>query len=178
MTRLPLAVDMDGTLLTCDVLYTGMAKLARTQPWALADAYGRLVFGRPAFKAAIAERAKLAIDRLPVRDDFLAYLHREKAAGRMLALATAADSDTARKVAARFALFDLILTSHGRVNLKGPRKAEALAARFPEGFVYAGDSLADLAVWRVAKAAIVCGTRHDVRAALDRLASPIEASFE
>ncbi|KAF0172729.1 MAG: haloacid dehalogenase-like hydrolase [Hyphomonadaceae bacterium] len=159
--RLPLAVDMDGTLLETDVLAEGMRKVWRERPLGFLDALLRLAMGgRPPFKRRIAALASLDIDALPVRTDFLEWLRSEKANGRKLWLATAADRATAEKVAARFDLFDGVLASDGAVNLKAGAKARALATHFPEGFVYAGDSAADLAVWRRAKGIVlVCAPR-------------------
>jgi phosphoserine phosphatase len=58
-------------------------------------------------------------------------------------------------VAQHLGCFDRVFASDGAVNLKSLRKAEALAAAYPLGFVYAGNERADLAVWAAAKAAVV-----------------------
>jgi phosphoserine phosphatase len=176
--RLPLAVDMDGTLLETDVLAEGMRKVWRERPVGFLDALLRLAMGgRPPFKRRIATLAQLNIDALPVRRGFLAWLQAEKADGRALWLATAADRITAEKVAARFGVFDGVLASDGAVNLKSRAKARALAAQFPAGFVYAGDSAADIAVWRASKGMIMVGVRESVARKVRALAAPVERIF-
>jgi phosphoserine phosphatase len=176
--RLPLAVDMDGTLLETDVLAEGMRKVWRESPLNFPGALVRLAMGgRPPFKRVIAALASLDIDALPVRRDFLEWLRSEKANGRKLWLATAADRLTAEKVAARIGLFDGVLASDGAVNLKSGAKARALAARFPDGFVYAGDSAADIAVWRMSKGVILVGVSEAVARKARALAAPIERVF-
>jgi phosphoserine phosphatase len=177
--KLPLAVDMDGTLLETDVLAEGMRKVWRERPSGFLEALLRLAMGgRPSFKRRIAALAQLDIDALPVRSDFLAWLQSEKAGGREVWLATAADRVTAEKVAARFNLFDGVLASDGAVNLKAHAKRRALESRFPDGFAYAGDSAADLAVWRRARAIVLVGAGARVTARATALDTPVERTFD
>lgn len=62
----------------------------------------------------------------------------EKAAGRGVVLATAADL-LADQLASRLPFIDQVYASDGERNLKGAAKAE-LARTYPDGFIYAGDS--------------------------------------
>ena len=62
----------------------------------------------------------------------------------------------AKPVADYTGLFDEVLGSDGKTNLRSGNKLKALVAKFGErGFDYAGNSSADLAVWRGAREAIV-----------------------
>lgn len=177
-TRLPLAVDMDGTLLETDVLAEGMRKVWREEPLGFLDALLRLAMGgRPPFKRRIAALAALDIEALAVRPDVLAWLRAEKADGRTIWLATAADRITAEKVATRIGLFGGVLASDGAVNLKSGAKARALTALFPGGFAYAGDSAADIAVWRASKGVILVGAGEAVTRRARALAAPVERIF-
>ena len=56
-------------------------------------------------------------------------------------------------------------------NLKGSRKAEALTARFPDGFAYAGDAKADLAVWQSARFGLFAGHDPSLLAGLGKVTS-------
>ena len=59
-------------------------------------------------------------------------------------------------VANHVGVFDEVLGSDGKTNLRGGNKLKALIEKFGErGFDYAGNSPADLAVWRGAREAIV-----------------------
>ena len=70
-------------------------------------------------------------------------------------LATAADRRIAAAVAAHLGLFSAVFASDGKVNLKGQAKADALVQRYGAGgYVYVGDSWADLPVWRDAAGAV------------------------
>ena len=75
----------------------------------------------------------------------------------------------AKPVADYTGLFDEVLGSDGRTNLRSENKLKALVAKFGErGFDYAGNSSADLAVWRGAREAIVVNAS---RALLDQAAN-------
>lgn len=172
--KLPLAVDMDGTLLETDVLFAA----CRKAPWLLLAApFALALGGRPLFKRVAARWAKLDVAALPYRQDFLAWLRAEKAEGRALYLVTAADRGTAVRVAAHLGLFDGVLASEGRTNLKARVKAAALAQRFPNGFAYAGDARPDIHVWRRANAAILVNVSAKLRARVRALNIAIEKEF-
>lgn len=173
----PLVVDMDGTLLRTDVLYEGMAAAFAKRPLAALAALPLLLRGRAPFKRRIAEIAPLDVDGLPAREDFVAWLETEKARGREVHLVSAGEERIVAAVAARFGVFDTAQGSDGARNLKGSRKAEELRRRFPGGYVYAGDSRADLAVWRTAAGAVLTGASPAVAAQAARL-TMIEKRFD
>ena len=57
--------------------------------------------------------------------------------------------------------------------LKGKAKARALSERFPDGFIYAGDSSADLAVWRESKGSILVDASASVFRKVRRAKEPL-----
>jgi 4-hydroxybenzoate polyprenyltransferase/phosphoserine phosphatase len=151
---LPLCVDLDGTLVRSDTLVEGFCALA-TDPRVF-GALRRLANGRAAFKQAVAAGVRLDPALLPYNETLLAYLRTQKAAGRRLILATAADQRIAHVIAAHLGIFDEVIASDGTNNLKGAAKARALTDRFGvKGFVYAGNAISDLPIWRQAAAVIV-----------------------
>lgn len=155
----PLVVDLDGTLLLGDSLHECFVASFMRHPVRTARAVASSVTrGRAGLKRALWEAGALEPDQLPLRADLVAWLEQQKRAGRELHLATAADENIARGVAKAVGLFDGVFASDGLTNLKGPAKAKALKAAFPEGFSYAGDCAADLAVWREAESAVVVGS--------------------
>ena len=104
----------------------------------------------------------------------LAYLQCEHRRDRRIALATASDRRIADAVAAHLGLFGDVLASDGIINLKGRTKASALSRRFgARGYVYAGDSRADIPVWQAAAAGVVVGNSERLAARVARVA-PIE----
>ena len=158
-TRPVLCVDLDGTLIRGNVLWECVLLLLKTRPFTLLRLPLWLLSGRAALKRQFAARVQLDPARLPYRHEVLDLIRQEKAAGRRIALVTAADRELAESVARYLGLFDEVHASDGQVNLKGASKAAFLAEHFADtGFDYAGDSATDVEVWRNACAANVVGT--------------------
>lgn len=155
MQALPLAVDLDGTLAHGDVFARALWRFCGERPWHVVVLGALILRGRPHVKAKLARRYPLDAARLRYDERVLSWLREERARGRVIALATAADERDAKAVAAHLGLFDHVFASDGRTNLKAARKAERLVAVFPEGFVYAGNERADLKVWAAAKRAVI-----------------------
>jgi 4-hydroxybenzoate polyprenyltransferase len=175
-TSLPLIVDLDGTLLLTDSLHEQMIKAFFTNPLELVICLLSLFRGRAAFKAALADKFPLDVDTLPIRESFLAWLHERRESERELHLCTAAHQSIADGIVARLGLFTSVFGSDA-INLKSRAKAEHLVRSFPGGFVYAGDSHSDLAVWQRAKAIVLVGASPSVDRAARALQKPVEASF-
>jgi len=158
----PLVVDLDGTLTPTDTLLESISQLLHRSPWLVFALPLWLMRGRAFFKATIAERCEFSAEWLPLREDLLEYLRAQKSLGRKLVLATAADRRIADAVAERVGLFDQVLASEGGVNLKGGHKLAAIESQIGAEFTYAGDSAADLPIWKAARSAIVVGATATV----------------
>jgi 4-hydroxybenzoate polyprenyltransferase/phosphoserine phosphatase len=172
-----LVVDLDNTLLKVDTLYELFVSGFFANPIRTLLSVFALRNGIAAFKHHLSKIAKLDVATLPVRDELLAYLKQESASGRELHLATAADEIVAASIAERFPIFQTVQSTDRDVNLKGPNKAERLKRLFPDGFVYAGDSRADLPVWQSATAAIIVSGNPSLNAAVQSAGIPIERVF-
>jgi 4-hydroxybenzoate polyprenyltransferase/phosphoserine phosphatase len=172
---LPLCVDLDGTLVRTDMLEEGLlAALASLRFGGLVRA---LLTGRVALKRHVAGATDFDPASLPYNEDLLAWLREERAAGRRLVLATAADESVARRIADYLGLFEAVIASDGIRNLKGAAKGAALVEKFGVGgFVYAGDSWSDLAVWQVAGAAVLVNAPAKVAAQV-KAERPVEFMF-
>jgi 4-hydroxybenzoate polyprenyltransferase len=179
MTRhLPLTVDLDGTFFVTDTLVEGVIAAAFQNPIKTTIACARIFQGRPALKKRIGEIGSLDIGTLPIRQDLLEYLKAEKASGRKIHLVTAADQSIANEVGSRFDVFDHVHGTNGNINLKGDKKQSYLRNLFPEGYVYAGDSSADLKVWSDANGIILAGASSETCRKAHALGVPIEAEFQ
>jgi 4-hydroxybenzoate polyprenyltransferase/phosphoserine phosphatase len=154
-----LCVDLDGTLIRGNVLWECLLSLLKTRPVLLVMLPFWLLSGRASFKHKLAARTKVDPIHLPYRQEVLDLIQQEKALGRRVVLATAADREVAEAISRHLGLFDEVHASDGKLNLKGPNKASFLAEQFIQtGFDYVGDSAADIEVWRAACAAYVVGT--------------------
>lgn len=161
--QVPLVVDLDGTLIKTDLLWEALARRLRRNPLALFAVLFWWTRGRARLKQWLGRRVHLNPSELPVNDSFLAWLRKQKAGGRMVILATASDFQMAKPVAEHFGIFDDVLASDGRRNLRGRNKLAVLVEKYGErGFDYAGNSLVDVAVWRGARNAIVVNASRSV----------------
>jgi apolipoprotein N-acyltransferase len=154
--KIPLCVDLDGTLIKTDLLWESLARLLRRNPFQLLPVLFWWMRGRAFLKRQLVRRVTIDPAALPYHEPFLAFLREQKSAGRKLVLVTASDRDMALPVANHVGLFDEVLGSDGKTNLRSANKLKALIAKFGErGFDYAGNSSADFAVWHGAHEAIV-----------------------
>ena len=154
LDRLPLAVDLDGTLHRGDVSWWSLRVALWLNPWKAARALG---LPRAAAKQALAGQVLRHFEPYDLRwnEDFESWLDQQGAMDRHLVLASGSDDALVRRVAATFNYFGGVLASDGRVNLTGEAKAARLSALFPDGFVYAGNSAQDWPVWQAARGAIL-----------------------
>lgn len=138
------------------MLHESALRVTRDRPFDLPRFPVWLAQGKAVLKRRLASRTTFDAALLPYNETLLAWLKEQRGAGRRLVLCTASDRSIADAVAAHLGVFDDVLASDGATNLAGHRKADALAARYGEqGFDYAGNSGADLKVWRRARKAIV-----------------------
>jgi 4-hydroxybenzoate polyprenyltransferase/phosphoglycolate phosphatase-like HAD superfamily hydrolase len=175
-STLPLCVDLDGTLLASNSLHEAAVAACMADPRVVLSLPGWLAQGKARLKEELARRWDFDPAHLPYHREFLAYLQEQKAKGRKLVLATAADRRIARKIADHLNLFDEVIASDGAGNLGGAAKAAALVERFgAKGFIYAGNAAADIAVWHAAAAAVVVAAPKRVSAAAAAEAPVIHA---
>jgi 4-hydroxybenzoate polyprenyltransferase/phosphoserine phosphatase len=160
--EVPLCVDLDGTLLKSDLLWESVVILLREKPWFAFYLPFWLVGGKANLKRRILEHVPVPVDSLPYHSELLEWLRAERSGGRKLVLATASDQILAEQVASHLKLFDLVLGSDGTHNLKSSAKLAELKKHFGNDFDYAGDSPADLPIWRECRRAILVETSQKV----------------
>ena len=172
----PLCVDLDGTFLSTDSLHEALLHILRHKPLQILSLLPALLRGKAAFKQAVTRMAGLDPALLPVNEPLAAYIRAQRAAGREIALVSAADKHFVAEVAARHDMFDHAEGSDGSTNLAGAAKLKAIQARYGSDFVYAGDANVDLPIWKSARAAIVVGNDSRLARKVASL-TPIEVQF-
>ena len=100
-----LCVDLDGTLIRGNVLWECVLVLLKTRPITLLLLPFWLLAGRASLKRHLAARVHLNPARLPYRQQVLELIQQEKATGRRIALATAADRELAEAIASYLGVF-------------------------------------------------------------------------
>ncbi|MFY1828860.1 UbiA family prenyltransferase [Myxococcus fulvus] len=149
-----LAVDLDGTLVRTDTLHENLLVLFKRAPWLVLLLPLWVLKGKAYFKAEVARRAALDASLLPYNEELLGFLQEEKARGRKLVLATAADQRIAQAVASHLGLFAEVHASDGQQNLSGARKLAKLKASLGT-FDYAGNDAVDVPLWRESRQVVV-----------------------
>ena len=146
---LPIAVDMDGTLILTDMSWVSIKRVVIRKPWRIPGMLFKEFSGKRAeWKRDLAESLLFDPGKLAYHQGFLDWLKTEHESGRTLVLATASDRIIAEQVAGHVGIFSDVMASDSQYNLRGEKKAEALVSRFGEkGFAYAGNSKHALPVW-------------------------------
>jgi 4-hydroxybenzoate polyprenyltransferase len=159
MSNLPLCVDLDGTLLRTDMLHESIMSVLKHKPLSFCKMPFWVLMGKSKFKRRLAtiSNAHIAYELLPYHFEFLAFLEREANKGRIIDIVSASDELFVDHIVDHLPWINKGFGSDGIVNLSGYTKAEFLTARYPNGFEYAGNSLADLPVWQVSSGGYVVG---------------------
>src|SRR5881394_1918825 len=87
--KVPLCVDLDGTLIRTDTLVEALLRLLKHRPLSAFLLPLPLLKGKANLKRWIAQRSALDPATLPYNDDVLDWLTSQKLEGRHLVLATA-----------------------------------------------------------------------------------------
>lgn len=167
-----IAVDLDGTVTLTDTLHESVLALVRDNPFFLFLLPFWLMKGIAYLKSKVAENCVLDVSTLPFNLPLLNWLSEEKATGAKIVLCTAANVKVAQAVAKYLDLFDDVISSDDKTNLKGINKRNALEERFGKnGYDYAGNSSADIHAWAGASQAIVVNANTTVHRKASKVAS-------
>lgn len=148
--RVPLFVDLDGTLIKTDTLYESFLVALKCNPFILFFCLYWLLKGRAYLKRKIALRASLSVKSLPLNREFYDFLVSEAEAGRKIVLATASDEIFAKEFVQCYGFLNSSIGSDGTINLKGSKKLKKIKAT-ASNFAYAGNSAEDFILFRQAK---------------------------
>lgn len=173
----PIVVDLDETLTPVDTLHEAMIRLIKTNPLVIFHIFLWALKGKAFLKNKVAEHDQIDVTNLPINAALLEYLKQQKTDNkRAIILATASHQNTATAIAKKLDIFDDVIASTPDANIKGAVKLDAIKDKVGESFVYAGDSKADLAVWKDAKAAILVNVPKSLRDKAEAL-TKIEKEF-
>lgn len=155
-TDIPLAVDLDGTLVHTDLLIESFLALIKRNPLYVFAVPFWFLKGKAHLKRQISQRVSLDVGVLPYQKELLEDLREQHHRGRRIVLATGTDEQIGRQVADSLGLFDQVWGSDGTTNLSGQQKRDRLIKEFGEKrFDYAGNSRKDIPVWTSARKAIL-----------------------
>ena len=157
LKKVPLCVDLDGTLIKTDSLYELFLLLFKKNPLYCIIAISWLMKSKAHFKAEITKRVQLSAESLPYNEDVIEYIKAQDPARKIL-LVTGSNKKAADSIAEHLGLFDEVIASDSNSNLTGHNKKDHLVERFgsiddndKSGFEYIGNEVTDMPVWKVAK---------------------------
>lgn len=150
-----LFVDLDGTLIRSDLFFESILIFLKQKPFNFLQLIVWLIKGRSIAKTMVARNVDLEVENLPYETELIEYIKLKRTQGCQVILATASHWFYARKVAAHLGLFDEVMATNAKYNLKSTKKLKKIRKRANgEPFAYAGDSVADRPIWKAATANI------------------------
>jgi 4-hydroxybenzoate polyprenyltransferase len=174
-SRLPLVVDLDGTLIRSDLLIEATFAYLGRNPFAIGHLCFVLLKGKSQLKEFLATRVALDASILPYNEEVLERIREAVESGRPVYLASASNRRFAASVAEHLGLFQGCFASDEYVNLSGAAKASRLLQTFGErGFDYIGNERADLPAWAIAAHCICVNASPRLRSKLLKLAPQAE----
>lgn len=179
LSRRPLCVDLDGTLVKSDTLMDSLLVLVRSRPLDALQVPLWLLRGKAAVKAEVGARVALDVRHLPYNRSVVEYLETERGEGRKLYLATGADQELAQRIADHLGLFEGVLASDGKTNLTAGNKLEGLRRTFGEtGYDYIGNAGPDLPLLEHAGTAMIANPAPAFRARLRSHGVTVHREFD
>ncbi len=155
-TMPPLCVDLDDTLIRTDLLIEEIIAYTRDHPGQTVRLLRWFKAGKAAGKTELARHTSPTVELLPYRASILDLIIQHRKSGTRIILATASPRAWAQQVADHLGLFDEVIATTDKINLKGLQKQTILVERFgAKGYDYVGDSPADLPVWESCRAGYV-----------------------
>ena len=167
----PIVVDLDDTLARTDFFFESLLIFIKKNPINFFRALAWLLQKDRAYlKARIAQSVDIDVTTIPFNKPLISWLETKKQLGHQLILATATHRKYADAVANQLGLFDRVLATEDDLNLKGTNKEKKLIELFGlKGFIYVGDSKADLLVWRSAESAVLVGGTQHIKGELKKV---------
>lgn len=164
-------VDLDGTLSHTDTFHESLLLLARNKPLLLFMIPLWLSNGRAKLKANVAEQTDLNVTLLPYNKPLIDWLKNKKNNGEQIVLCTGANEKIAQAVAEHLQIFDDVIASNEKINIKGDNKRQVLDERFgKKGYDYVGNSNADLKVWTGSSNSIIVNASSSLHSQASKVA--------
>ena len=175
--RRTIVVDLDGTLMSSDMLVESIFLFLRLFPLRAYHLLTWLLKGKVSFKYYLASAVIPSVIDLPYNKDLLAWLEVQRNSGAKLVLATASDKRIANAIAEYLGIFDEVFGTE-KVNLSCERKRMLLVERFGDsGYEYIGNSSDDLSVWKSASVVHIVNPEFGVLRAANKIC-PVKTIFE
>lgn len=146
---MPLAIDVDGTLLRSDITQEMFWLGFLRYPWLAPKILGLVKNDRPALKALLMPRLIDVWDpeHLPYNPRVMQIARDHHAAGGEVILCSGSEGSVIARIADHFDFIDAGFGTSDTLNLVQGNKARFLKDKYPDGFCYIGNSTQDFTVW-------------------------------
>lgn len=162
--KLPLVVDLDGTLINTDLLHESLLFALLKNPRSLPKILKAMPSGKAIFKIEAAKGFRFDPSTLPYNQSVIDEIRAAKLSSRPVYLASASDQSLVDAISDHLRFFDEAWGSTESKNLKSELKREFLDEKLgPGNYEYVGNSKADVPVWLNAKAAIVVSDSRSLK---------------
>lgn len=149
MTEEVIVVDLDGTLVSTDLLWESLLLFIKKNPFFLFFLPIWLIQGGKALvKVKLADRVQPDIATLPYSNQLISFLKQARQEGKKLILASGSDERIVKAVSKHLGFFDESFGTTSDCNLKGLKKREAINSYLnKKPFSYIGNEKSDMSLW-------------------------------
>ena len=161
--KLPICVDLDGTLIRNDISIETALKFMSSGVIHIFKLIYWLCYGIAYTKYRISQYIDINPSELDYNNNLLMFLKIKKREGYKLFLATGSTMKYANQIADYLKIFSDVFASNQNNNLIAKNKAQKLEQVFGnKGFIYVGNSIDDIPVWKKAKQCLVVSPNSKV----------------
>lgn len=171
----PLIVDIDGSLLSTDLLMENFWRALGVDFFAtIWIAFAN--FWAPAkLKRKLANLVELNIALMPVNAEVLQFCKDSEKNGGVVTLASGSDQILVDAVATELGISGSHMGSDGVHSLTGRKKAKRLVAEYGEGgFDYIGNEIRDIKVWKRARNIVIVAPNKRLARLVEKLGKPVQ----
>ena len=173
--KIPLVVDLDGTLIKEDIFFEMYVILLKQNPLISIFLLIRYFRTPEKLKSFLAENIPFEIEALTFNEYVLDIVRDAKSSGRETVLATASFYSLAEKVAVQIGMFDRVYGTTSNLNLRGKHKSDLLSDIYgKEKFDYIGNDKTDLVVWENARNIIAVNFSANIEKSILSLNKPTQ----
>lgn len=167
-----LVVDLDGTLIKTDLFFEQTWQLVKSKPHLFFLLVWKSLKSRLEAKTFLVEQTELKPETLPFNALVIERIQEHRRNGSQVHLVSGSPDSWVKSIARHLALFH---GAHGStdINLKGGRKLSFIREKLgSDGFCYAGNDWADVAIWSDAAEIIAVHPNSKLTSRIKKFAKP------
>lgn len=154
--KVPLAVDLDGTLAYGDVFLKSIKQAIHENPFLIFFILYNSLRGIPHLKTVLEEKVNYDVTQISLNEAVVAYIQKARGEGRPVLLITGSPQKVATKTADFLGYFDGAIGTSSTLNMVSWSKAATLQGLYKkQKFDYIGNSWKDLFVWAKSRKSLI-----------------------